>query len=529
MEFPLPGETALKTSKTFAILAALALLLVTASFAQVPASSHVVWVMEENESASSVIGSGTAWVYLNSLATQYGLAANYYGNYHPSIDNYFMVTAGTNPAYQATAKSSACTMYYCAAADNYTGTVSADNIVRHMMAAGKTWKSYAQSLPSVGYTGGNIPASGTAGEYYIRHNPFAYFSDVRNSTNEKQNLVPFTQFATDLANNNLPNLTYIVPDGLHDAHDGTPAAADNFLKTNLAPLLASPAFQPGGDGLLIIAFDEAADSDTGCGNGKVSCGGGRIAIVVVGPNVKPGFKSNVLYQQQNLGRTIFDALGLGSTGYPGLISTAADMSDFFTAGASAGGGTSAPSGSPDFAMTAAPSVALSSGTATTQIGITPENGFNSAVTLSCSGLPAGASCAFSPATVTPSGAMASVSLTITVPTATASAAPVHKSKPLFGYTLPFFALAAGSLAIGGKAKKKTALCVLLVVVLALGAISIGCGGGSKSGATTSTQASVAPAAGSPSAGSASASSYSITVNAASGAIQHSASLTVTAN
>ena len=482
MEFPLPGETALKTSKTFAILAALALLLVTASFAQVPASNHVVWVMEENESASSVIASGSAWVYLNSLATQYGLAANFYGNYHPSIDNYFMVTAGTNPANDN---------------DNFTGTVSADNIVRHMLTAGKTWKSYAQSLPSVGYTGGNVTSS--SGKYYIRHNPFAYFSDVRNSTSEKQNLVPLTQFATDLANNQLPNLTYIVPDGMHDAHDGTPAAADSFLKTNLTPLLASPAFLPGGDGLLIIAFDEAATSDS-------THGGGHISVVVVGPNVKPGFKSNVLYQQQNLGRTIFDALGLGSTGYPGLIATAADMSDFFTTGASAGGGTSAPGGSPDFAMTTAPSVALSSGTASTQIGITPENGFNSAVTLSCSGLPAGASCAFSPATVTPSGAMASVSLTITVPTATASAAPIHKSKPLFGYTLPFFALAAGSLAIGGKAKKKTAFWVVLVLVLALGAMSIGCGGGSKSGATTSTQASAAPSASSPSAGSASSAS-----------------------
>lgn len=496
MEFQLPGETALKTSKTFAILATFALLLVTASFAQVPASSHVVWVMEENESASSVIGSGSAWVYLNSLATQYGQATNYYGNYHPSIDNYFMVTTGTNPANDN---------------DSFTGTVSADNIVRHMLTASKTWKSYAQSLPSVGYIGGNVASS--SGTYYIRHNPFAYFSDVRNSTSEAANLVPFTQFATDLANNQLPNLTYIVPDGMHDAHDGTPAAADAFLQTNLAPLLASPAFQPGGDGLLIIAFDEAATSDT-------THGGGRIAVVVVGPNVKRGFQSTVLYQHQNLGRTIFDALGLGSTGYPGLIATAADMSDFFTASAS--GGTSAPSGSPDFALAAAPSVALSSGTATTQIGITPENGFNSAVTLSCSGLPAGASCAFSPATVTPSGAMASVSLTITVPTATASAAPVHKSKPLFGYTLPFFALAAGSLAVGGKAKKKAAFWVVLVVVLALGAISIGCGGGSKSGAATSTQASAAPSG-------ASGSSYSITVNAASGAIQHSASLTVTAN
>jgi acid phosphatase len=502
-----------KKSTTFAILAAFMVFLVSASFAQVPASNHVVWVMEENESASSVIGSGSAWVYLNSLATQYGLATNYYANFHPSINNYFMISTGINMDSIDNDL------------DSYNGPLpaSVDNIVRHMMTAGKTWKSYAQSIPSVGYTGGDVAGSGTCntctGTYYIRHNPFAYFSDVVSSTNEKQNLVPFTQFATDLANNNLPNLSYIVPDGLHDAHDGTPAQADSFLQTNLAPLLASPAFQPGGDGLLIIAFDEAADSDTGCGNGQVNCGGGRIAVVLVGPNVKPGYQSTVLYQQQNLGRTIFDALGLTLPASPSLIPTAADMSDFFVAAA----GSSTANGSPDFTLTAAQDVTLSSsGTASSQLGVTPENGFNSPVTLSCSGLPAGATCSFSPATVTPSGGMASVTLTISMPTAAASAAPTHKTKPLFAYTMPFFALAAGSLALGGgKTKRKTAFWVVFVLVLALGAMSIGCGGGAGQSSTATPSQAAAATSGS--------SSYSVTVNATAGAIQHSTAITVTTN
>ncbi|MGA2963403.1 MAG: alkaline phosphatase family protein [Candidatus Korobacteraceae bacterium] len=504
----------MKKLTTFAMLAAAVLLLVTATFAQVPASNHVVWVMEENESASSVIGSGSAWHYLNSLATQYGLAVNYYANFHPSINNYFMISTGVNMDSIDNDL------------DSYNGPLpaSVDNIVRHMMTAGKTWKSYAQSLPSVGYTGGDVAGSGSCntctGTYYIRHNPFAYFSDVVNSTNEKANLVPFTQFAIDLAANNLPNLTYIVPDGLHDAHDGTPAQADAFLQTNLAPLLASPAFQPGGDGLLIIAFDEAADSDTGCGNGKVNCGGGRIAVVLVGPNVKPGYQSTVLYQQQNLGRTIFEALGLSLPASPSLIPTAADMSDFFVASASSG--TTPANGSPDFTLTATQDVTLSSsGSGSSSIGITPENGFNSAVSLSCSGLPAGATCSFSPTTVTPSGGMASVTMTINIPTAAASSsAPTHQTRPLLAFTLPFFALAAGSLAVGGR-KKKLAFWVVLLLVLALGAVSIGCGGGSSksSAATTATQST--PAAG--------ASSYTVTVNASAGAIQHSTSLNVTVN
>jgi hypothetical protein len=489
-----------KKFTTFATLAAAVVLLVTATFAQVPASSHVVLVMEENESASSVIGSSSAWTYLNSLATQYGQATNFYGNYHPSIDNYFMITAGTNPANDN---------------DSFTATVSADNIVRHMLTAGITWKSYAQSLPSVGYTGGNVADS--QGMYYIRHNPFAYFSDVRNSTGEAANIVPFTQFATDLANNQLPNLTYIVPDGNYDAHDGTPSQADGFLKTNLAPLLASPAFQPGGDGLLIITFDEAATSDS-------THGGGHIAFVMVGPNVKPGYKSTVLYQHQNLGRTIFEALGLSSTGYPGAIATAADMADMFAATA-ASGSSPAANGAPDFTLiTPAAGVTLSaSGSGTSSIAITPENGFNSAVTLSCSGLPAGATCSFSPQTVTPSGGMMSVTMTLNVPTAHASSTPAHQSKPLLAFTLPFFGIAVGSLVVGGKTKKNTAFWVVLLLVLALGAVSIGCGGGSGGGKASTTAATqTSPPAGS-------GSSYTITVNAAAGAIQHSTTLTVTAN
>src|SRR2546425_473519 len=83
------------------------------------------------------------------------------------------------------------------------GLVSADNIVRDLVAAGKSWKSYAEDLPSVGYTGGD------AYPYAKRHNILAYFTDVVNSSTEKNNLVPFSQFASDVANSHLPNFSLI--------------------------------------------------------------------------------------------------------------------------------------------------------------------------------------------------------------------------------------------------------------------------------------------------------------------------------
>src|SRR5437016_385457 len=163
--------------RIFVFLAALSLASLNA-IAQVPASRHVVMVLEENHSYSSVIGS-SSMPYLNSLANKYALATNYYANTHPSIGNYFMMTTG-----QIISNN-----------DGYTGTVTSDNIVRRIMTAGKTWKSYAENLPSTGYVGGDVYP------YCRHHNPFTYFSDVKNSSNQRQNLVSFNQFKIDRANN----------------------------------------------------------------------------------------------------------------------------------------------------------------------------------------------------------------------------------------------------------------------------------------------------------------------------------------
>src|SRR3954451_77606 len=170
--------------------------------------------------------------YLNSLANKYTLATNYYANTHPSIGNYFMLTTGkiiTNN-------------------DGYTGTVSSDNIVRRILTAGKTWKAYAENLPSTGYTGGDVSL------YRKHHNPFAYVSDVVNSSNQRQNLVSFSRFKTDRDANQLPDFSFVIPNVCNDAHDCSLATADNWLKTNIAPLLTTTPFQSGGDGILMLVF-----------------------------------------------------------------------------------------------------------------------------------------------------------------------------------------------------------------------------------------------------------------------------------
>ncbi|GAC1668216.1 MAG: hypothetical protein NVS9B4_24070 [Candidatus Acidiferrum sp.] len=260
---------------------------------------HVVIVVEENANYGDVIAN-PAMPYLNGLANQYGLASNYFANAHPSIPDYFELTTGK-------------TLTLIDASTPELFPVSSDNVVRELLAAGKTWKSYAEDLPSVGYTGGDT------GRYAVRHNPLAYMTDVQNDPVQVKNLVPFTQFPADLSSGNLPNYSFIVPNLCNDAHDCSLATADAWLKKNLDPLIQSPAFQK--DGLLIIVFDEANLLD-------FTSGGGHVAAVMVSPFAKRNYKSIAFYQHQSVLRLTLE--GLGVTKLPGDAATAPAMWEFFT-------------------------------------------------------------------------------------------------------------------------------------------------------------------------------------------------------
>ncbi len=274
-----------------------------------PTFAHVFLVIEENHSFSDVIGS-SSMPYLNSLASAYGLAMQYYADAHPSLPNYFMLTVGAGTSITGSA------------GDAYAGVVTQDNVVRALTAAGKTWKCYAESLPSVGYLGGDT------GAYLQHHVPFVYFSDVQNSPAQASNVVPFTQLAADMANNSLPDYAFIVPNVNDDAHNCPAglstctsnqmlAAADQWLSTNISPLQTSISFQ---NSLLIITFDEAEDSDT-------EHGGGHVPAVIVSSLAKAGYQSTTLYQHESTLRLMME--GLGVTDLPGAAATAPQMTEFF--------------------------------------------------------------------------------------------------------------------------------------------------------------------------------------------------------
>lgn len=277
--------------------------------AQVPHSDHVVIMMVENHSYSQVVGN-TNMPYLNSLINSSGLATNYDANSHYSIPNYFWITAGK----------------YVTLNDGSQAVYNVDNVTRYLLGAGKTWKAYEESIPSAGYTGPTVEP------YEKNHDPFVFFSDVVNSS-QVMNVVPYTQLATDISNNQLPNYSFITPNSNHDGHTKNLATMDQWLSANLPTLLNSPYFQPGGDGILFITFDESLDTDcaplTTCPSLPENGGGGHVATVVIGPNVKPGYKSSTFYQHPSVLKTGLVALGI--TTAPAAASTAPTMSDFFSA------------------------------------------------------------------------------------------------------------------------------------------------------------------------------------------------------
>ena len=134
---------------------------------------------------------------------------------------------------------------------------------------------------------------------------------------------------------------------------------------------------------------------------------------------------------------------------------------------------------PDFSLTANPSsVSVTAGQyANIAVTVTPENGFNDMVSLSCSGVPAAATCTFSPTTLTPVTS-APVTSTLQIQTQGASGKAFLQKA---GSTVAFAIVLPGVLALAGMGalRKKSGLAAGLrvlgfVVLLAAGAALGGC-------------------------------------------------------
>jgi N-acetylneuraminic acid mutarotase len=168
-----------------------------------------------------------------------------------------------------------------------------------------------------------------------------------------------------------------------------------------------------------------------------------------------------------------------------------------------------PAPSFSLSVSAASLTVSSGGSGTLTLTATPQNGFNAAIGFSCSGLPSGVTCSFSPASLTPSGGSASTQLTITSSTQAASRNSTDRSpqsRPLaLGLTLCFFALRWR--------RKLRARPLAVLIVFGLGLLS-GCGGGGSQGSSNLPPAPI---------------NATVTVIATSNSLQEQATITLRVN
>lgn len=282
-----------------------------------PSFGNVVVVVGENKDFRTTFNASNM-PYLTSLANTYGVGVNYYSDTHPSIGNYFNLTTG----------------YILTDDDSKTPSdfpVSQNNIALEVQNAGMTWKDYVEDLPNSATCLGL-----NRGTYYVRHDPLEYMTTVNT---ERSHYVCFSQFAKDLLHNQLPNLSWLVPNGCDDAHDCSVGTFDTWLRDRIGLLLTSPYFRPGGTGLLIIVFDEnSGDGSPNCQTTNEGQGcGGQVEVVVVSPYSRRGYQSpggdsrnyNNSYDEGDVLRLIAQGLGLPTSNL-GWAANGVPMADFFS-------------------------------------------------------------------------------------------------------------------------------------------------------------------------------------------------------
>ena len=179
-----------------------------------------------------------------------------------------------------------------------------------------------------------------------------------------------------------------------------------------------------------------------------------------------------------------------------------------------GTGTTPPVPTFTVTSTTAAQTIKSGGAATYSITVAAQNGtFSTPVTLSASGLPAGATATFAPASLTPGGSSATSNLT--VQTATTAAAAKDTSQPETPATSPGWKLAATGLPLLGmlfaiRRFRRRWITMAVLLLASLGAVTAisGCGGGfALPGSTAKT--------------------YTITVTGTAGSIQQSTTVQLT--
>ena len=244
-----------------------------------PKPDHIIVVVMENHGYTQIMGSSSA-PYINSLA-QDAYSANFSNSYaltHPSQPNYLMLYSGSNQGVTNDDNSPN---------DPFTTA----NLGKQLLKAGRTYKTYSESLPSVGYNGDSY------GTYRRKHNPAANWMGSGSNQIPKSTNQPYTAFPTDYTK--LPTVSFVIPNQSNDMHDGSISTGDTWLKSNLDKYIQWAKTH---NSLFIVTFDEDNDQQ-----------GNHIVTIFCGSMIKNGtYTSKITHY--NVLRTIENMYGLHYAG-----------------------------------------------------------------------------------------------------------------------------------------------------------------------------------------------------------------------
>ncbi len=277
------------------------------------AQTHIknVWIIVmENHNWSQIKGSSSAPYINNTLLPMASHAEQYFnppGN-HPSLPNYLWLEAGTNFGIKD---------------DNPPSShplSTTQHLVTLLQNKAISWKTYQENI-----SGTTCPLT-SSGEYAVKHNPFVYFNDINGNQNPNSSecinhVRPFTEFASDLANNNVAAYNFITPNLCDDGHDSCSPTrnpvkqTDTWLSQNIPTILNSTAYKNGG--AIFITWDEAASGD------------GPIGMIVLSPFAKGnGFSNSIHYTHGSTLRTFEEIFGV--TPLLGDAANETDLSNLFS-------------------------------------------------------------------------------------------------------------------------------------------------------------------------------------------------------
>ena len=286
---------------------------------------HVFIIMTENTGYTSLIGNPNA-PWINSAAATYGLATNYTGVSHPSQPNYIAATSGALNG----------------VTNDNDITIDVPNIVDQIEGSGRTWKAYMQSI----FAGGNTDklAHSAGNQLYERkHNPFVSYLDVQSNPARMANVVDLSQLNTDLANNNVPDYSWISPDQCNDMHGraATPSdpcdfsqvqslikTGDTFLSNTVSAIMNSQAWN--GNSVIFITWDESDfpfNDVSGCCDAVQGAGGGHVVMITISHSDHSARTSNVAYNHYSMLSTIENGWNIGCLAFTCDTANVPAMSD----------------------------------------------------------------------------------------------------------------------------------------------------------------------------------------------------------